>query len=633
MLGAKGSAFLAKPRKGMATVIKLSEQEHFAVVFNNRASFDKIGVALRCLTDEVLLEVIMPDNHRYEHYEIVKRSDGRLWELGQGDVSITYQARDTHLKRPVALKVMNAICLVSETARHRFLSEAQAAAALRHQNVASVFHLSMDHDKYFYVMEFIDGQPIDEYIKKKGTLTPLEALDIALQVAHALAAAAKEGLVHPDLRPANIMLVDEEGEKVVKVTDFELAQRVDRESEHIDIYSLGATLYYLVTGRPPFSDSMGEIISQHLNRPVPTEPLRGYPSSFVSLILSMMEKNPDKRPQSVTELREKIQNCIRELSGTEINTSDPGVISTLSQDDTTPTVVLAPFSTGTLAIGRAFLDKYRVDQTLPGKDNVAGKCYRGVDLERQLEVSLLVLSPEYLADGERLATLERAVNQVRKSPCKGLGQIIALETAGNQIVLVEEFLSAPSLREILRARKMLSPAEVVHALKALAAVADHAREKQLEYVDFTLGGIQLSDSPQAKNTSDIEELIRKPLTEWSELTPLVAPINFTFGCDSPSPWDGTTTVAQSFVSLCRRRDSYIRQLSLLAYRLLGGPGSTLEIQGHYIPLAALSEEGNHVLKRGLIETASEFADALATCLADRFVDDFVCPVPALQHAL
>ena len=594
----------------------------------------------------------MPDDDRYEDYEIVKRSDGSLWELGQGRVSITYKAYDTRLKRPVALKVMNGVCRVNETARHRFLDEAQAAGALRHQNVASVLHLSMDHQKYFYVMEFIDGQRIDEYVRKKGTLTPLEALDIAVQIAHALAAAAKQGFVHRDLRPANLMLVDEEGEKVVKVSDFGLAQRVKRESEEsispptdgdlhetthfaspeqlekrdIDIrsniYSLGATLYHLVTGRPPFSGSMGQIVSQHLNRPVPTEPLQGYPSSFVNLILSMMEKNPDKRPQSATELGEKIRNCIRELSGTEIKTSDPGVISTLSYDDTAPTVVLAPFSTGTVAVGSVFLGKYRVDQTLPGKDNVAGKCYRGVDLERQLEVSLLVLSREYLAGVERFATLEEAVNHVRASGCIGLRQIIALETAGNQIVLVEEFHGAPSFREILRARKMLSPAEVVQALKALAPVADHAREKQLNYVDFTLGGIQLSDSPQAKNTSDVEELIRKPLTEWSELTPLVAPIDFAFGCDSPLPSAGTATVAQSFFSLCRRRNSYISQLSLLAYRLLGGRRRTLDIQGRYVPLAALSDEGNHVLKRGLIDTASELADELAKCL-----DDFVWPVP------
>src|SRR4029077_10979377 len=221
----------------------------------------------------------MSDEDRYEHYEIVKRADGRLWELGRGGMSITYKAYDTHLHRPIALKVMNAVCLGSETARHRFLNEARAAGALRHQNVASVFHLGMDHGNYFYAMEFVDGQTIDKYMKQKGTLTPLEALDITFQVTRALAAAAKQGLVHRDLKPANLMLVNEEGEKVVKATDFGIPTSVEQESEEsrslpIDggflgtphfaspeqleerevdvrsnIYSLGATLYYLVTGR------------------------------------------------------------------------------------------------------------------------------------------------------------------------------------------------------------------------------------------------------------------------------------------------------------------------------------------------------------------------------------------------
>jgi hypothetical protein len=92
---------------------------------------------------------------------------------------------------------------------------------------------------------------------------------------------------------------------------------------------------------------------------------------------------------------------------------------------------------------------------------------------------------------------------------------------------------------------------------------------------------------------------------------------------------GDTTVGST--PFCRQKDSYIRQLSLLAYELLGGPRSTLENQGRYTPLAALSEEGNHVLRRGLIDevaTASDLAHALAACLTDRFVDGFVSPVPA-----
>src|SRR5919206_5318295 len=295
----------------------------------------------------------MPEDDRYQHYEVLKRADGSLWELGRGAMGVTYKAYDTNLRCPVALKVINATYLESDTARQRFLREARAAAALRHQNVAAVFHLGTDHGNYFYALEFIDGQTIDEYMKAKGRLTPLEALDIALQVTRALAAAARQHIVHRDLKPSNLMVVDADGEKVVKVIDFGLVKNIKREGEdsgsltvgggfvgtphfaspeqleerdldvRSDIYSLGATLYYLVTGRPPFSGSVAQIMSQHLYNPVPVEPLQGYPAPFIDLILSMMAKDRDKRPQSAAELRQRIQDCIRELSVAEVSSPQP----------------------------------------------------------------------------------------------------------------------------------------------------------------------------------------------------------------------------------------------------------------------------------------------------------------------
>ena len=133
----------------------------------------------------------MADAERYQHYEVLRREDGSLWELGRGAMGITYKAFDTNLRCPVALKVINNSYLDSEIARQRFLREARAAASLRHQNVASVFHLGTDHESYFYAMEFIDGETVDDYIKRKGLLDPAEALGIMLQVSRALAAADK----------------------------------------------------------------------------------------------------------------------------------------------------------------------------------------------------------------------------------------------------------------------------------------------------------------------------------------------------------------------------------------------------------------------------------------------------------
>ncbi len=248
----------------------------------------------------------MPTAERYQQYELLRREDGSLWELGRGAMGITYKAYDTNLRFAVALKVINSAYLDSDTARQRFLREARAAAALRHPNVASVFNLGIEQENYFYVMEYIDGETLETRVKRNGPLKPVEALNIALQVARALAVAAKQQLVHRDLKPTNLMLVDQEGELIVKVIDFGLAkvakdagedsgaltmggfvgtphfaspEQVEEGDVDIrsDIYSLGATLYFVLTGQSPFSGSIGQIMSQHLYKPLPMELLTNLP--------------------------------------------------------------------------------------------------------------------------------------------------------------------------------------------------------------------------------------------------------------------------------------------------------------------------------------------------------------------
>src|ERR1700751_3194764 len=140
----------------------------------------------------------MPTIQRYHQYQLLKREDGSLWEVGRAAMGINFKAFETNLGFPVALKVINAAYLDSDTARQRFLREARAAAALRHSNVASVFNLGTEQDKYFYVMEFIDAETVEACVKRKGPMEPVETLKIGLQVARALAVAAKQHLVHRD---------------------------------------------------------------------------------------------------------------------------------------------------------------------------------------------------------------------------------------------------------------------------------------------------------------------------------------------------------------------------------------------------------------------------------------------------
>jgi serine/threonine protein kinase len=297
----------------------------------------------RCFTEKLK----MAEAECYQHYEVLRHGDGSLWELGRGAMGITYKAFDTNLRCLVALKIITNTYINSDIARQRFFREARAAAVLRHRNVASVFHLGIDHESYFYAMEFIDGETLDAYIKRTGSLSPLEALEITLQVSRALAAAAEQQLVHLNLKPANLMLVDEDGEKVVKVIDFGLAKSAKREGEdsgaltlwdvgffgthphftspeqleerdidiRSDIYSLGTILYYMISGRPPYRGSVAQIMSQHLYKSVPLEALKALPPQVRTLIQSMMEKDREKRPQTPLELREEIVTCLQQLKG------------------------------------------------------------------------------------------------------------------------------------------------------------------------------------------------------------------------------------------------------------------------------------------------------------------------------
>ena len=126
--------------------------------------------------------------------------------MGRGAMGVTYKAFDVRLQRPAALKIIKAQLLGNESARARFIREARAAASVRHQNVASVFHLGKKDRDYFYAMEFVDGESLERLVKRRGPLDVALSLDIAGQVAAAFGAAHKEQIVHRDIKPSNLML-------------------------------------------------------------------------------------------------------------------------------------------------------------------------------------------------------------------------------------------------------------------------------------------------------------------------------------------------------------------------------------------------------------------------------------------
>jgi eukaryotic-like serine/threonine-protein kinase len=273
----------------------------------------------------------------FEHYELALNEDGSAVELGRGAMGVTYKAFDTELRCPVALKEIGERYLGDDVALRRFLREARAAASLRHPNVASVFHLGRTGRSYFYAMEFVEGETLERLIKRSGSLEIRLALDIASQVASGLTAIDRQRLIHRDIKPANIMIsFDERGAATVKIIDLGLAKSLnDSRSESAismpgsfagtpefaspeqflgsgvdirsDLYSLGVTLWNMVTGQVPFRGTPGEVMYQHRRRSPPTEQLKSIPQPVVVLLELLLEKDPGRRLQTPAELSEAVE--------------------------------------------------------------------------------------------------------------------------------------------------------------------------------------------------------------------------------------------------------------------------------------------------------------------------------------
>src|SRR5712691_11420540 len=311
----------------------------------------------------------LESGRRFGVYEIDCHADGNLCELGSGSMGVTYRATDTSLRRKVALKIIKTdIAERSADARERFVREARAAAALRHEHIATIYQFGMrlETGQYFYAMELIEGETLDERVHRAGPLDARSTIAIAEQVTSALAAAEKHGLVHRDLKPANLMLVNADepetnrndqvrskrskiralrksGIPLVKIIDFGLAKAFhnatdptslthDRfvgtpafaspeQFEHStldvrsDIYSLGETLWFALTGKPPFGGhTLSEIHRAQKSDVLPTEQLKAahVPHGLRSVVESMLAFEPASRP-GTSELGARLQRCSPEV--------------------------------------------------------------------------------------------------------------------------------------------------------------------------------------------------------------------------------------------------------------------------------------------------------------------------------
>jgi serine/threonine protein kinase len=598
---------------------------------------------------------------KFAHFRIDRRPDGSMFKLGKGGMGVTYKAVDTILNRPVALKVISAEQLNSPQAKRRFLREAQAAALIHHPHVATIFQFGQQGDAYFYAMEFVEGEDLDRYVARQGPLSPAAALRVMLQIAQALEAAQARHLIHRDIKPANIMAVaNRSGAIDVKLIDFGLAKgagaegldaaSVTRTIDFVgspafaspeqcetkkldirsDIYSLGVTVWYLLSGKRPFGGTVGEVMVAQIIKPPPFDQLGSVPEPMSILLRRMLEKKPEDRFQTPEELQEAVEKAMAQLS-TQVNSSPEQVaVRPASEGVPAPSgqepaaglpIIDSPEFGGYLQpeVGMLIGNRYRL--LVEEREGNGGRLFVAGDEQdhsiQPAKLALKLLHPAVIEDPSLIDLLENEVGVIQRASHPGLVGYLKLERSEPGAYLVREWVHGFLLYDLLRWRRSLKAPDLPLLLESLAGILDFVAGQGLGLVDVSVRKLIVACP---KEVEDFEALAKGNPQTWSQcalkLNPLsVAPLLFR----SRNGWDRRTIVPASNVLSMTQAGAglhgtkAVRLYGRLLYELLSGRApERKDGQPHqYKALPELSETGNEILRRAFV--ALDSGEAYKSC--------------------
>ncbi len=265
-----------------------------------------------------------------------------IGKLGEGGLGVVYKARQLSMGRVVALKVLHERWVTDDEFRKRFLVEARLVGRLSHPNLIQVIDVGRYKSTLYFSMEFVDGEPVDATVDRDGRMDLQSTVSIAIQVASALEYLHQRRIVHRDVKPGNIMVtkagiaklgdfgfvksslesvLSTEGE-VLGTPDYispEAARGEKNLDFRSDLYSLGTTLYHMLTGNPPFGGSVSDVMDQHIkNEPKPIQQIvKDLPQEMTNVIEKLMRKRPDDRYQNFTALLNDLDE-VRRLAKSHI---------------------------------------------------------------------------------------------------------------------------------------------------------------------------------------------------------------------------------------------------------------------------------------------------------------------------
>jgi tetratricopeptide (TPR) repeat protein len=616
-----------------------TDQERVALIPQQiEAGFAKLKTGPNATAPKPPIAMVFGD------FEILADASGTPIELGRGGMGVTYRARQISMDgREVALKVIQPGLLADDNIRRRFLREAKLAGRLRHRNVAAVYSRGQEGDSYYYAMELVAGMDLEKYVKANGPLRVQAALNVSAQVASALDAAQEQNLIHRDIKPTNLMVQRERRGLFIKLIDFGLAKDISQRDiqnsistpdafkgslafaspeqcqaqeldTRSDLYSLGITLWFALTGKIPFRGNLVAVSAAHIYAPPPIQELPPLPEPVVELLKALLAKNPADRPQTPAELEDRIQLLLGALPADpqpdhrpESKADQRNQEVTLIPPETASTLIGAPVLISYLepVVGQLREERFELLEALP--EGVSGRLFRAREHRGNdsRTVALKFLHPSICAEEDAVESLKNQFAALHKLSHEHLLAYFALEIGTRPPFLVREWVHGLNLFALLRIKGgALELAETAVLLDPLAELLDTLASSGLSLVMVSLPKLWVRLPPElteprfgswvkqsapdgwkdrlALNPLGLRSLVAKSVRSESDVTLI--------------PTSRSLVLQQNRAGIQGRTPEQL--LASVIYELLSSRPPQADI---YRPLSAIPELPNQSLKRALAE--------------------------------
>jgi eukaryotic-like serine/threonine-protein kinase len=539
-------------RQSVETLLRLDREDHRFLDVSVVEQLAGVEPALDRVDDD--LSFLAPSSEpgsqgRIDNFEVLE-------VVGRGGTGIVLRARDTKLLRVVALKVLAAPLAASGSARQRFVREARAAAAVRDDHVVAIHAVSDDAPMPYLAMEFIDGQSLDAVIRRSGPLGVKEVLRIGIQVATGLAAAHKQGLIHRDVKPANILL--ENGVQRVKLTDFGLARAAadasvtqsgftagtplymapeqatgEPLSPRTDLFSLGSVLYEMCTGRPAFRAPNTVAVLRRVcdDTPRPIRELNpDIPEPLCRVIESLQSKKPVDRPSSAMKVVELLTQLLVELNQSQsrpLSVAPPGQSHDRPANTADrPTPLSRPWIWGAASLALLIVGGSVSEAT--GVTDMGRTVIRLFSPEGTLVIDVQEPGVSVAVDGADLAITGAGVNEIRLKP----GQYNVKASRDGKFVSRELVTVIRNGRQLVRIRKEAAPS--TDAEKWEKSAAGLPAEEQVKA--FVLRMKELNSGYDGKVTPTVLNGVVTKLDFHTDLVNDLSPVRAFRGLQSLDCW-------------------------------------------------------------------------------------------------